>query len=41
MIPAPYEGRPWFLPVIGELFRWQDRLAVRGVAAREEPAPDG
>ncbi len=36
LVPAPYEGRPWFLPIIGELFRWQDRLAVRGV-----PAPDG
>ena len=32
LIPAPYEGRPWFLPVIGEVFRLQDRLAVRGVA---------
>jgi glycine/D-amino acid oxidase-like deaminating enzyme len=31
LIPAPYEGRPWFLPVIGEWFRLQDRLAVRGV----------
>lgn len=34
MIPAPYEGRPWFLPVIGEYFRMQDRLAVRGVDSR-------
>ena len=33
MVPAPYEGRPWFLPVIGEWFRLQDRLAVRGVPA--------
>jgi len=33
LIPAPYEGRPWFLPVIGEWFRLQDRLAVRGVPA--------
>ena len=31
MVPAPYEGRPWFLPVIGEFFRMQDRLALRGV----------
>ena len=31
LVPAPYEGRPWFLPVIGEVFRIQDRLAVRGV----------
>jgi glycine/D-amino acid oxidase-like deaminating enzyme len=41
LVPAPYEGRPWFLPVIGELFRWQDRLAVRGVRRPEEPASDG
>ena len=38
LVPAPYEGRPWFLPVIGEWFRLQDRLAVRGVAG---PAADG
>ena len=31
LVPAPYEGRPWFLPVVGEYFRFQDRLAVRGV----------
>jgi glycine/D-amino acid oxidase-like deaminating enzyme len=30
-IPAPYEGRAWFLPVVGEFFRAQDRLALRGV----------
>lgn len=36
LVPAPYEGRPWFLPAIGEVFRLQDRLAVRGV-----PAPSG
>ena len=33
LVPAPYEGRPWFLPVVGEVFRAQDRLA-----AREKPA---
>lgn len=33
IVPVPYEGRPWFLPAIGEVFRMQDRLAVRGVAA--------
>lgn len=32
MVPVPYEGRPWFLPAIGEFFRLQDRLALRGVA---------
>ncbi len=31
LVPAPYEGRPWFLPVVGEVFRLQDRLARRGV----------
>ncbi|MFZ5854037.1 MAG: NAD(P)/FAD-dependent oxidoreductase [Chloroflexota bacterium] len=29
VVPAPYEGRPWFLPLIGEWFRFQDRLAER------------
>jgi glycine/D-amino acid oxidase-like deaminating enzyme len=29
LVPAPYEGRPWFLPVVGEFFRAQDRLALR------------
>jgi glycine/D-amino acid oxidase-like deaminating enzyme len=29
MVPAPYEGRPWFLPFVGEWFRLQDRLAGR------------
>jgi glycine/D-amino acid oxidase-like deaminating enzyme len=29
IIPAPYEGRPWFLPLVGEWFRLQDRRASR------------
>jgi glycine/D-amino acid oxidase-like deaminating enzyme len=29
LVPAPYEGRPWFLPVVGEFFRAKDRLAAR------------
>ena len=29
LVPAPYEGRPWFLPVVGEYFRARDRLAAR------------
>ncbi len=29
LVPAPYEGRPWFLPVAGEWFRLQDRIAAR------------
>jgi glycine/D-amino acid oxidase-like deaminating enzyme len=40
LVPAPYEGRPWFLPVIGEFFRMQDRRALRGVAPRATD-PDG
>ncbi|HEY7131854.1 MAG TPA: FAD-binding oxidoreductase [Candidatus Limnocylindrales bacterium] len=30
LVPAPYEGRPWFLPFAGEWFRFQDWLARRG-----------
>ncbi|HYC07683.1 MAG TPA: FAD-binding oxidoreductase, partial [Candidatus Binatia bacterium] len=33
LVPAPYEGRPWFLPFAGEWFRLQDRLAARGRTA--------
>jgi glycine/D-amino acid oxidase-like deaminating enzyme len=29
LVPAPYEGRPWFLPFAGEFFKLQDRLAAR------------
>jgi glycine/D-amino acid oxidase-like deaminating enzyme len=29
LVPAPFEGRPWFLPLIGEWYRLQDRLAAR------------
>jgi len=29
LVLAPYEGRPWFLPVVGEYFRARDRLAAR------------
>ena len=32
-MPAPYEGRPWFLPFAGEWFRLQDRLAARSRAS--------
>jgi glycine/D-amino acid oxidase-like deaminating enzyme len=31
LVPAPFEGRPWFLPVVGEYFRAVDRMAVRGL----------
>ncbi len=36
IVPAPYEGRAWFLPVVGEWFRMRDRMAAR--AASREPA---
>jgi glycine/D-amino acid oxidase-like deaminating enzyme len=29
LVPAPYEGRPWFLPVVGEWFRFRDRVDAR------------
>jgi glycine/D-amino acid oxidase-like deaminating enzyme len=29
LVPAPYEGRAWFLPVVGEWYRLRDRLAAR------------
>jgi glycine/D-amino acid oxidase-like deaminating enzyme len=32
LVPAPYEGRPWFMPFAGEWFRLQDRLAARSRA---------
>ena len=36
IVPAPYEGRPWFLPVVGEFFRARDRLAARHKVAAPE-----
>jgi len=35
LVPAPYEGRPWFLPFAGEWYRLQDRIAAR---SRRQPA---
>ena len=29
LVPAPYEGRPWFLPVVGEWYRLRDALVAR------------
>jgi glycine/D-amino acid oxidase-like deaminating enzyme len=29
LVPAPYEGRAWFLPFAGEWWKTQDRLAAR------------
>ena len=40
LVPAPYEGRPWFMPFAGEWYRLQDRLAseVRGTH-EDHPRP--
>ena len=38
MVPAPYEGRPWFLPVVGEWFRMRDRMAARAKARESADA---
>jgi glycine/D-amino acid oxidase-like deaminating enzyme len=32
LVPAPYEGRPWFLPIVGEWYRLADRRAARSRA---------
>jgi len=29
LVPAPYEGHPWFLPAVGEWYRLRDRLDAR------------
>jgi glycine/D-amino acid oxidase-like deaminating enzyme len=29
LVPAPYEGRAWFLPFAGEYWKARDRLAAR------------
>ena len=29
LVPAPYEGRPWFLPIVGEWYRLMDRRSAR------------
>ncbi len=28
LVPAPYEGRPWFMPFVGEWYRFKDRRAA-------------
>ena len=33
LVPAPYEGRAWFLPLAGEYWKAKDRLAAREGAA--------
>lgn len=39
-VPVPYEGRPWFLPLVGEWFRLADRRAGRGPSTRAAPKAD-
>ncbi len=34
LVPAPYEGRPWFLPFAGEWYRLRDRLDARSRPGR-------
>jgi glycine/D-amino acid oxidase-like deaminating enzyme len=34
LVPAPYEGRPWFMPVVGEWYRLKDRRAAMSRTAR-------
>ncbi|MGZ9161319.1 MAG: NAD(P)/FAD-dependent oxidoreductase [Candidatus Limnocylindrales bacterium] len=34
LVPAPYEGRPWFMPFAGEWYRLQDWLASRSRPVR-------
>jgi hypothetical protein len=41
IVPAPYEGRTWFLPLVGEYFRLRDRLAVRGDGGAAEGSAAG
>jgi hypothetical protein len=40
IVPAPYEGRPWFLPFVGEWFRLHDRIDGRK-RSKPEPEPEG
>lgn len=42
LVPAPYEGRPWLLPLAGEWYRLCDRLerrSPRPPGRGPEPAP--
>jgi glycine/D-amino acid oxidase-like deaminating enzyme len=43
LVPAPYEGRAWFLPIVGEWFRFRDALAARSrpaLAPARSPAAE-
>ena len=36
LVPAPYEGRAWFLPLAGEYWKAKDRLAARSAGAARD-----
>jgi glycine/D-amino acid oxidase-like deaminating enzyme len=36
LVPAPYEGRAWFLPIAGEYWKAKDRLAARSAASGKD-----
>ena len=36
LVPAPYEGRAWFLPAVGEYFRFRDWRAGREASKEDE-----
>lgn len=41
LVPAPYEGRAWFLPFAGEFWKLKDRLAARAAARGEKGSTSG
>jgi len=40
LVPAPYEGRAWFLPLAGEYWKAKDRRDARQAAASKDQSPD-
>jgi glycine/D-amino acid oxidase-like deaminating enzyme len=40
LVPAPYEGKAWFMPLAGEWWKLQDRLAARSRARAGVPGAD-
>lgn len=40
LVPAPYEGRAWFLPLAGEYWKAKDRLAARSARTEADAAPE-
>ncbi len=37
LVPVPFEGRPWFLPFLGEWYRLADRRALSGRSSGDGP----